>query len=218
MTLLQAHDKWSYDFLTLSKWNYQSNFDLERHEKTRHEYCKARLRTRAPIKAARPICYKDLAGQETNVSSPVVFVSHCSTISAFCNGNQRFILKRHWQLSAYCLNIGIEKDLYSCNESKFGDERCRTTYFLHLLRFPPLSVMAPFLITLQPCRPAIPPAHLSRLPAITAPTSPYSLFDVYSRNWRTSSAGEQCDRAFQSSFTVSTVINSRVQNSNFLWH
>lgn len=28
VTLLQAHNKWSCDFLTLSKWNDQSNFDL----------------------------------------------------------------------------------------------------------------------------------------------------------------------------------------------
>lgn len=47
-----------------------------------------------------------------NVSSPIVFVSHYSPIFAFCNGNQRFALRRHWQLSAYCLKNGISKDLY----------------------------------------------------------------------------------------------------------
>lgn len=56
------------------------------------------------------------------------------------------------------------------------------------------SVIAPFLITLQPNRPAIPIVHLSGLPALMAPTFSYSFFDVFSRNRYTLSAVLQCDR------------------------
>lgn len=152
-----------------------------------------------------------------NVSSPIVFVSHYSPIFGFCNGNQRFTLKRHWQLSAYCLKSGISKDLYRAAVMSPKLEMSAVEQRLFSISFYfPLSVIATFLITLQPCRPAFPTAHLSKLPALTAPTFPYSPFDVFSRNRRTLSAREQCDRAFHSSFTVSSVINSQVQNSNFL--
>ncbi len=152
-----------------------------------------------------------------NISSPIVFVSHQSPIFAFCNGNQRFVLKRHWQLSVYCLKCGISKDLYRAAVMSPKLEMSAVEQRLFSISFSlPPSVIVTFLITLQPSRPAIPTAHLSRLPTLMAPTLPYSLFDVFSRNRRTLSAGEQCDRAFHSSFTVSSMINSQVQNSNFL--
>lgn len=153
-----------------------------------------------------------------NVSSPIVFVSHYSPIFAFCNGNQRFVLKRHWQLSAHCLKSGISKDLYRAAVMSPKLEMSAVEQRLFSISFPfPLSVIETFLITLQPCRPAIPTAHLSPGCQLSwPPPFPSTLFDVFSRNRCTLSAGEQCDRAFHSSFTVSSVINSQVQNSNFL--
>lgn len=161
----------------------------------RHEYCKATPRTRVPIKAAQPICYND-----TRQSSSIVFVPHSVTIWAFCNGNQRSALKTHWQLSAHCLRSRISKDSYGAAvmSPKLEMSAVEQRLFSISVSFP-RTARAVFLITLQPSRPAIPSAHLTGLPALQAPTFfffffPYSLFDVFSRNRCTRSAGEKCDR------------------------
>lgn len=131
-----------------------------------------------------------------DVSSPIVFESQYSPIFAFCNGNQRFVLKRHCQLSAYCLKSGLSKDYRAAVMSPKLEMSAVEQRLFSISFSLSLSVIAPFLITLQPSRPAIPTAHLSRLPALKAPTFSSSLFDVFSRNWHTLSAGEHCDKSF----------------------
>ena len=111
----------------------------------------------------------------------LVFVSRCSSVFAF--RNQRFTLRRHWQLSAYCLTGTISQILYRAvvMNPKLGMNTVEQHLFNNSFSLA-LSVIAPFLITLQASRPAMPIAHLSRLPAHMAPTFSYSVFDVFSRN------------------------------------
>lgn len=103
-SMYNAHHK--ENLLTLPNKIGHFNFDI-----ARHEYCKAALWTRAPIKAVQPICYNDV--WRANIWC---MLHHCLCFSllsrAFCNGNQRFVLKTPWQLSVNCLKSVISRDLY----------------------------------------------------------------------------------------------------------
>lgn len=146
-----------------------------------------------------------------------VFVFHFSPLFAFCNGNQRFALRRHWQLSANSWKSEISKDLYRAAVMSPKLEMSAVVQCLFSVSFLFRSLCQGTLLnhpsTQQTC-------HCRCTPLQAASSWPpprlYSLFDVFSRNQHTLRAGEQHQRAFHSLFTVSSVINSQVQNSNFL--
>lgn len=162
---------------------------------------------RAPIKLHSPSAAMMYGELSDGLCAPPLL--------AFCNGNQRFVQRRRWHLWAHCLKSGISNGLLreALMSPKLGMSAFSPMLFLSS---PPChSALPNHPSTQQTCHPDCTPLQAA---SSRGPRRSRSLFDVYSRNRHTLSAGRQCDRAFHSFFTVSSVINSQVQNSNFLWH
>lgn len=183
------------------------------------------LWTRTPLKAAQPICHDDVWRPNRRRT----LVCHCLCLPplplAFCNGNQRFVLNRHWQRWADCLRSEISKDLYRAAVMSPKLEMRAVEQLLFTISVI-LSLFCQGTLLNHPSTPRswhphgapLPTASSDALPPPPTPAFLFPCFDVLPRNLHTWSAGELCDRAIHSSFTVSCVINSQVQNSGSLWH
>lgn len=141
----------------------------------------APLQTRAPTKAAQPICCGDVWRARRRRKLSLSLCLACSPIFSFCNGNQRIVRRRHWQLSAYCLKCGISKALYRVAVMSPELEMNAVEQRLFSILFPlsPLchSTLLNHPSARQSCHTRCTPLQAVRSQAPTLP----SLFDVFSR-------------------------------------